>query len=146
MWAPSQYKATYSTKAAVSSLDHSAHRPTQSLPFVENKLRLAGFSFPLSIVLSGLRMLSLFYGAVLPGVSPILPWCLLLLISVTCNYRQVEHILGKHVTVSDVHQDNILNREKQTNKHRVKLQNTGPLIYISLNDNSTYCVIPRSKK
>ena len=27
--------------------------------------------------------------------------------------RQVEHILGKHVTVSDVHQDNILDRDSE---------------------------------
>ena len=56
VWAPSQYNATYSTHAVVSSQDQAGavHRPEVPLLESENKLRLAGFSLGSFFLLTSL--------------------------------------------------------------------------------------------
>lgn len=85
VWAPSQYNATYSTSAASSCLVHSSECAVTVVCAeifcveLENKLLLedlVGFLSSFSVDSS-----ADFLGAVLPGVFPLLPGSLLLLIS-----------------------------------------------------------------
>ena len=73
---PSQFRATYSTNAEVSSLYHSAGRMVlEEVLLLENKLLQA------SLLSTFFPLVQLFFEAVLPGVFPVLPKCLLLLIA-----------------------------------------------------------------